>query len=126
MENGIPKSIIDAERYCRALEKPANQLPWFGGGANSKSAEQVPKTTSNGTSKAPKWDPKPMQNQTGAAEAFGECSRSPKSLRVTLGEIVLGSILGPVLCNNKKKYLEKHAQINLNKYRILKPKWSHK
>ena len=72
MPKGMSKVIVDAERNRRTLEKPANQLPWFEGGAGSNSTKRVPKTTPNGTKKDPKWDPKSMQNRAGAAEAFGE------------------------------------------------------
>ena len=46
MPKGTSKVIVDAERNRRTLEKQANQLPWFGGGASSKSAKRVPNTAS--------------------------------------------------------------------------------
>ena len=52
--------IVDAERNRRTLEKLANQLPWFEGGAGSNSAKRVPKTIPNVTNKLPKWEPKSL------------------------------------------------------------------
>ena len=46
MENGSQKGIVDAERKRRTLEKPANQLPWFGCGAGSELAKRVPNMAS--------------------------------------------------------------------------------
>ena len=34
MPKWLPKSIVDAERDRRTLEKPANHIPWFGGGTS--------------------------------------------------------------------------------------------
>ena len=55
MPKGMPKVIVDAERNRRTLEKLANQLPWFEGGAGPNSMKRVPKTTPNGTKKVPRW-----------------------------------------------------------------------
>ena len=60
MPKWLPKSIVDAERNRRTLEKPANRFPWFGGGASSKSTKQVPTTASKVMKKAPTWVPKSM------------------------------------------------------------------
>ena len=54
MPKGISKAIVDAERNRRTLDNPANQLPWFEGGAGSNSKKRIPKTTPNGTNKGPK------------------------------------------------------------------------
>ena len=77
------KSIVDAERNRRTLEKPASHFRWFDGGASSKPTKQVPNTASNGTKKVPKWVPKSMQNRAGVAEAFRE--RSVPPLKVLRG-----------------------------------------
>ena len=107
----------------RTLEKLANQLPWFEGGAGSKTTKRVLKTTPDGTKKGPKWDPKSMQNRAGAAEAFGALSGRPKRLRVKLKGIILGSILGSFMffktINNI--LFEKASKINVNRYQKLKP-----
>jgi hypothetical protein len=110
MRKGRPKVIVDAERNRRTLEKPANHVPWFGGGASSKSTKQVPKTASKVKKKAPKWVPKSMQNRAGAAETFGELSGGQKRLRIIVGGVVLGPILGPVLRKSRKNTVRKGIQ----------------
>ena len=95
MPKGTSKVIVDAERNRRTLEKLANQLPWFEGGAGSNSTKRVPKTTPSGRNNVTNWDPESMQNRAGAAEAFGERSGRPKRFRTQLRGIVLGFILRP-------------------------------
>ena len=63
---------VDAERNRRTLEKQASHIPWFRGGAGSKSTKQLPKTTSNDMKEAPKVDSISMQNRARDAEALGE------------------------------------------------------
>ena len=77
MPKGMPKVIVDAERNRRILEKQANQLPWFEGGASSNSTKRVPKTTPNGVNKVPKCDPK-CQIELARKGVWGAFQKSPK------------------------------------------------
>ena len=110
MSKRMIKIIVDAERNRRTLEKRANQLSWFEGGASSNSTKRVPTTTPNGTTNVSKWEPKSMQHRAGAAEAFGECSGRPKRLRAKLKGVILGFILEPVVRTNWKIWFEKASQ----------------
>ena len=81
-QKGGQKLIVDAERNRRTLEKPASHVPWFGGGASSKSTKQVPKTASNATKRHQngsqnrcKIDKKSSWRRGGVRGAFREAKR---------------------------------------------------
>ena len=56
------KSIVDAERYRRTLEKPANQDYWFGILGNGEPAKKHQKIAPENVRNPPTRDPKSIQN----------------------------------------------------------------
>ena len=96
MPKGMPKIIVDAERNRRTLEKLANQLPWFEGGAGSKTTKRVSKTTPMVRKRHQIGTPNRCEIELAPRRRSGIVSGSPKRLRIKLKGVLLGSVWGPV------------------------------